>query len=74
MEYKIPSEVDELTVDFGDHIHPILAGIKQEYANPAGIEGKQALFVVNLPDRRWPASFMTAPFVTLMTVPLESVS
>ncbi|MEH6471340.1 MAG: hypothetical protein V7752_08820 [Halopseudomonas sp.] len=56
MEYKIPSEVDKsdtlmkLTVDFGDHIRSILAGIKQEYANPAEIEAKQALFVVNLPD------------------------
>ncbi len=42
----------KLTVDFGDHSRSILAGIKQERENPAEIEGKQALFVVNLPDRK----------------------
>ncbi|RPI79511.1 MAG: tRNA-binding protein [Desulfobacteraceae bacterium] len=38
----------KLTVDFGDHKRSILAGMKQERANPKEIEGKQALFVVNL--------------------------
>ena len=41
-----------LTVDFGDHTRSILAGIKQERANPKEIEGKQALFVLNLPERK----------------------
>ena len=40
-----------LTVDFGDHTRRILAGIKQERANPAELEGRQALFVVNLEPR-----------------------
>ncbi|WP_421867931.1 hypothetical protein [Motiliproteus sp.] len=42
----------KLTVDFGDHQRSILAGIKQERDNPREIEGKQALFVVNLPERK----------------------
>ena len=42
----------KLTVDFGDHTRSILAGIKQERENPQEIEGKQALFVVNLPERK----------------------
>jgi len=41
-----------LTVDFGDHTRRILAGIKQERANPAELVGRQALFVVNLEPRR----------------------
>jgi tRNA-binding protein len=41
-----------LLVDFGDHKRTILVGMKKERPNPkAEIEGKQALFVVNLPDR-----------------------
>lgn len=42
----------KLTVDFGDHTRSILSGIKQERDNPQEIEGKQALFVVNLPERK----------------------
>jgi len=42
----------KLTVDFGDHRRSILAGLKQERDNPQEIEGKQALFVVNLPPRK----------------------
>ena len=42
----------KLVVDFGDHTRSILAGIKKERANPREIEGKQALFVVNLADRK----------------------
>ena len=41
-----------LTVDFGDHTRSILAGIKQERDNPKEIENKQALFVLNLPERK----------------------
>lgn len=42
----------KLTVDFGDHTRSILSGIKQERDDPKEIEGKQALFVVNLPERK----------------------
>jgi tRNA-binding protein len=41
-----------LTVSFGDHRRTILAGMKQERENPKEIEGRQALFVVNLEPRR----------------------
>lgn len=41
-----------LTVDFGDHKRNILVGMKQERQNPREIEGKQALFVVNLEPRK----------------------
>ena len=41
-----------LIVDFGDHRRTILAGIKQERENPQEIEGRQALFVVNLEPRK----------------------
>ena len=42
----------KLTVNFGDHTRSILAGMKQERANPREIEGRQALFVVNLEPRK----------------------
>jgi len=42
----------KLTVSFGDHQRSILAGMKQERSDPKEIEGKQALFVVNLPPRK----------------------
>ena len=41
-----------LIVNFGDHTRSILAGLKKERANPREIEGKQALFVVNLEPRK----------------------
>ena len=41
-----------LTVDFGDHKRRILAGMKKERADPREIQGKQALFVVNLEPRK----------------------
>ncbi|MHC1781384.1 MAG: tRNA-binding protein [Anaerolineaceae bacterium] len=41
-----------LVVDFGDHHRTILAGMKKERTNPREIEGRQALFVVNLPPRK----------------------
>ncbi len=42
-----------LKVDFGDHTRSILVGMKKERQSPkAEIEGKQALFVVNLEPRR----------------------
>src|SRR6516162_3112672 len=42
----------QLTVNFGNHRRCILAGIKKERSNPKEIEGKQALFVVNLAPRK----------------------
>jgi tRNA-binding protein len=42
----------KLTVNFGNHSRTILAGIKKERENPREIEGRQALFVVNLEPRK----------------------
>ncbi|HTA68799.1 MAG TPA: hypothetical protein VK776_11000, partial [Bryobacteraceae bacterium] len=41
-----------LRVNFGDHERTIVAGLKQERADPREIVGKQALFVVNLEPRK----------------------
>ena len=41
-----------LRVDFGDHARSILAGMKKERSSLREIEGKQALFVVNLAPRK----------------------
>ena len=41
-----------LTVDFGDHKRRILVGMKQERQDPKEIEGRQALFVVNLEPKK----------------------
>lgn len=41
-----------LIVNFGDHSRVILAGIRKERENPREIEGKQALFVVNMEPRK----------------------
>ena len=45
------SKLVRLSVDFGDHRRTILAGLKRERAVPQELEGKQALFVVNLKPR-----------------------
>ena len=42
----------KLVVSFGDHLRTILAGMKQERENPREIEGRQALFVVNLEPKK----------------------
>ncbi len=42
----------KLTVDLGDMTRTVLAGIKGERDDPLQIEGRQALFVVNLEPRR----------------------
>ncbi len=42
----------QLRVNFGDRTCTIVAGMKQERANPPEIEGRQALFVVNLEPRK----------------------
>lgn len=41
----------KLSVDFGSFERTILVGMKMERENPAEIEGKQALFVVNMPPK-----------------------
>ena len=46
------SKLMRLVVSFGDHNRSILAGIKKERANPQELQGRQALFVVNLEPRR----------------------
>jgi tRNA-binding protein len=42
----------KLAVDFGDHRRNILAGMKKEREDPREIEGRQALFVVNLERKK----------------------
>jgi methionine--tRNA ligase beta chain len=42
----------QLRVNFGDHHRTIVAGIRKERTNPKKIEGKQALFIVNLEPRK----------------------
>jgi tRNA-binding protein len=42
-----------MRVDFGDHKRTILVGMKKERKNPKSeVEGRQALFIVNLPPRK----------------------
>jgi tRNA-binding protein len=41
-----------LIVSFGDQERRILAGLKQERANVRELEGRQALFVVNLEPKK----------------------
>ena len=41
-----------LVVNFGDRTKTVLAGMKQERADPTEIRGRQALFVVNLEPRK----------------------
>ena len=52
LEVPKSNKLMKLMVDFGDHTRQILAGIKQERADPTEIEGKQALFVVNMAERK----------------------
>jgi tRNA-binding protein len=42
----------QLRVSFGDHERTIVSGMKAERADPRQIEGRQALFVVNLAPRK----------------------
>ena len=51
-DVKGSEKLVRLTVGFGDHNRIILAGIKQERREPKEIEGKQALFVVNLEPKK----------------------
>ena len=52
-EVEKSNKLMKLIVDFGDHTRSILAGIKQERNDPQEIENKQALFVLNLPEKKW---------------------
>ena len=45
-------ELVKLVVDFGDHKRTVAAGLKRERCDPREIQGRQALFVVNLKPRR----------------------
>lgn len=51
-DVKGSDKLVKLTVDFGDHKRSILAGMRQERQNPKEIEGRQALFVVNLAPKK----------------------
>lgn len=51
-EIENSDKLVKLSVSFGDHTRTILAGLKQERPDPKEIEGKQALFVVNLPPKK----------------------
>jgi tRNA-binding protein len=51
-DIKGSDKLVRLTVDFGDHKRRILAGLKQERPNPRELEGRQALFVVNLEPKK----------------------
>jgi tRNA-binding protein len=42
----------KLLVNFGDARRTVVAGLRKERADPREIEGRQALFVVNLKPRR----------------------
>lgn len=51
-EVEGSNKLVRLTVDFGDHKRTIFAGMKQEREDPTEIEGRQALFIVNLKPRK----------------------
>ena len=51
-DVKGSDKLVKLTVNFGDHKRTILVGMKQEREDPKQIEGRQALFVINLEPRK----------------------
>jgi len=51
-DVKGSEKLVRLTVDFGDHKRSMFVGMKQERQNPKEIEGKQALFVINLEPKK----------------------
>jgi tRNA-binding protein len=51
-DVKGSEKLVKLVVDLGDQKRSILVGMKQERENPKEIEGKQALFVVNLEPKK----------------------
>jgi tRNA-binding protein len=51
-DVKGSDKLVRLTVNFGDHKRSIIVGMKKERQNPNEIQGRQALFVVNLEPRQ----------------------
>ena len=51
-DVKGSDKLVKLIVDFGDRKRTVLVGMKKERADPREVEGKQALFVVNLEPRK----------------------
>jgi methionine--tRNA ligase beta chain len=51
-DVKASDKLVKLTVDFGDCKRTILVGMKRERQNPKEVQGKQALFVVNVEPRK----------------------
>jgi tRNA-binding protein len=51
-DVKKSDKLVKMIVNFGDHKRQILAGMKQERSNSKEIEGRQALFVINLQPRK----------------------
>jgi tRNA-binding protein len=51
-DVKESEKLVKLTVDFGERRRSILVGLRKERENPKEIEGKQALFVVNLEPKK----------------------
>jgi tRNA-binding protein len=52
-------------VEFGDRRRTVLAGMKQERDNPQELEGRQALFVVNLEPRKIMGEVSEAMFLDI---------
>jgi methionine--tRNA ligase beta chain len=51
-DVKGSEKLVKLTVDFGERRRSILVGMKKERENPKEIEGKQALFIVNVEPKK----------------------
>jgi methionine--tRNA ligase beta chain len=51
-DVKGSEKLVKLTVDFGERRRSILVGMKKERENPKEIQGKQALFAVNLEPKK----------------------
>ena len=51
-DVKGSDKLVKLTVNFGDHTRTIFVGMKQERENPKEIQGRQALFVINLEPKK----------------------
>ncbi len=56
-EVENSDKLVRLLVNFGDHKRKILVGMKKERVNVYEVEGKQALFVVNLEPRKMMREF-----------------
>jgi tRNA-binding protein len=51
-DMKDSDKLVKLIVNLGDHKRNIIVGMKKERQDPKEVEGKQALFVVNLEPRK----------------------